>query len=170
EVRRRQLEQRLVRGGRRGTRLLATGLDALAADTRTLVRGDVRVVRDHLHLLEVHVQLFSSDDQQRRRGALTHLDLADLQARGVVRVDDKPRVDGRLVVRPVGGVRIVAGCLRGLRAETGAEDAEADEHRAAALEEVLARELLLVKKTRHGYLPPFAITAAACLIAVRIRG
>ena len=48
-------------------------------------------------------------------------------------------------------------------------DGEADEHRAAALDERLARELL-VQHLRHGYFPPFAITAAAFWIAVRIRG
>ena len=34
----------------------------------------------------------------------------------------------------------------------------------------LRRELLLVQEAGHGYFPPFAITAAAFWIAVRIRG
>ena len=50
-----------------------------------------------------------------------------------------------------------------------AGEAEADDQRAAALEERLARELL-VQDLGHGYFPPFAITAAAFWIAVRIRG
>ena len=41
--------------------------------------------------------------------------------------------------------------------------------RAAALDERRARELL-VEKLGHGYFPPFAITAAAFWIAVKIRG
>ena len=48
-------------------------------------------------------------------------------------------------------------------------DGEADDQRAAALDERLARELL-VEHLGHGYFPPFAITAAAFWIAVRIRG
>ena len=51
----------------------------------------------------------------------------------------------------------------------GADEAEADEHAARALDERLARELL-VQQFGHGYFPPFAITAAAFWIAVRIRG
>ena len=51
----------------------------------------------------------------------------------------------------------------------GAGEREADDHRAAALDERLARELL-VQDLGHGYFPPFAITAAAFWIAVRIRG
>ena len=52
----------------------------------------------------------------------------------------------------------------------GADHREPDDQRAAALDELLTAELLLMQETRHGYLPPFAITEAACLIAVRMRG
>jgi hypothetical protein len=45
-------------------------------------------------------------------------------------------------------------------------EAEADDERAAALHERLARELL-VEHLGHGYFPPFAITAAAFWMAVR---
>jgi hypothetical protein len=169
ELRRRELEERLLGGGSRCTRLLAAGLDALAADTRTLVRGDVRVMRDHLHLPEVEVELLRRDHQQRRRSALAHLDLPQLQAGGVVGMDDQPRVDLRLVVGAARREWVLAGRLRGLRADPGADDAEADEHGAAALEEGLARELAFVGEAGHE-LPPLAIAAAACLIAVRIRG
>src|SRR6201999_4495953 len=47
-------------------------------------------------------------------------------------------------------------------------DAEADDQ-PAALDEGLARELL-VHDLGHRYFPPFAITAAAFWIAVRMRG
>src|SRR4029079_8106394 len=50
-----------------------------------------------------------------------------------------------------------------------ARDRERDDERAATLHERLARELLL-QQVGHGYFPPFAITAAAFWIAVRIRG
>ena len=56
-----------------------------------------------------------------------------------------------------------------LPARPAPSDAEADDQRAAALDERLARELL-VEHLGHGYFPPFAITAAAFWIAVRIRG
>src|SRR5205085_3229372 len=62
--------------------------------------------------------------------------------------------------RVAGGSERVAGPVH----------AEADDERAAGLQELLARKVPLVEKTRHRYFPPFAITAAACLIAVRIRG
>ena len=65
--------------------------------------------------------------------------------------------------RCANGVLPVAACA----APRGA--LKADDHRAAALEERLARELL-VEHLGHGYFPPFAITAAAFWIAVRIRG
>ena len=61
-----------------------------------------------------------------------------------------------------------ARCAR-LAGEPGTREAEADDQRAAALHERLARELLLVQEARH-HAPPFAITAAAFWIAVRILG
>jgi hypothetical protein len=164
----REVEQRAP-GGRSGsTGLLATRLHALATDARALVRRDVRVVEDGLHLREAHVELLGRDHEQRRRRALTHLDLAHLEAGRVVGVDRQPRVDRDLVERAVRGIRI--GCGLGcLGADTGADDAEGHDHRAAALHERLARELL-VQQLRHDYFPPFAITAAAFWMAVRIRG
>ena len=56
-----------------------------------------------------------------------------------------------------------------LRAAAAPREREADDQRAAALDERLARELL-VQDLGHGYFPPFAITAAAFWIAVRMRG
>src|SRR5205814_1979236 len=97
------------------------------------------------------------------------LDPAGLDRGRVVSMNHDERIHLAEVRGAVRSERTLGG-LRGLRTDTGAEDAEADEHRAAALQERLARELLLMQKTRHGYLPPFAITPAACLIAVRMRG
>ncbi len=70
--------------------------------------------------------------------------------------------------RVVPGLRRRSGCTC-LSGKTGTGEAEADDHRAAALEERGARELLL-EHLGHGYFPPFAITAAAFWIAVRILG
>src|SRR5205823_13988131 len=96
--------------------------------------------------------------------ALAEFVLARVERDRVVRVDRQPRVDQSLIRRNVRGVR--SPCRAG---ERGAGEREADDQRAAALEEALARELALVHEAGH-HLPPFAITAAACLIAVRMRG
>src|SRR6186997_2060732 len=82
-------------------------------------------------------------------------------------MDRDPRVD-LVLINAVARIRIDG--RRRLAGERRAEDGEADDQRAAALDELLTAELLLMHEARHGYLPPFAITAAACLIAVRIRG
>ncbi len=82
---------------------------------------------------------------------------------------------GQEVLRTAVGERRVAGCTRiggrgGRLARDRSREGEADDERPAALEERLARKLLLMQQTRHDYAPAFAITAAACWIAVRIRG
>src|SRR5206468_24353 len=97
---------------------------------------------------------------------LAELDAPGEERRGVVRVDDQERVDRVRVARSRARERIDAR-RRGLAG--GADDREADDQRAASLDERFAAELLLVQEAGH-HLPPFAITAAACLIAVRIRG
>ena len=61
------------------------------------------------------------------------------------------------------------GTMRRRVRARGTREAEADDEPAAGLHERLARELL-VEHLGHGYFPPFAITAAAFWIAVRIRG
>ena len=71
---------------------------------------------------------------------------------------------GRAVAR-VRARRPPAPCRRAPRPPT----LKPDDQRAAALDERPARELL-VEHLGHGYFPPFAITAAAFWIAVRIRG
>src|SRR5581483_7463357 len=90
-----------------------------------------------------------------------------------------PRVELRRVERPVRAElvrRADARVLerverrRRLAREPCAERAEAEDDGTAALHERLARELLLVQEAGHPYAPPFAITAAAFWIAVRIRG
>ncbi len=68
-----------------------------------------------------------------------------------------------------GGALIVGLSLAGTAGKARTREAEADDECAAALQECLARKLALVQKAGH-HLPPFAITAAACLIADRIRG
>src|SRR5207249_1183747 len=129
----------------------------------------VRVVGDELELAHVHIELLCRDHQQTERPALTDLNAVRVQRRCVVRMNTKPRIDLVHVDWTVRGKGILAGGLR-LRTNTRTQQAEADDQRAASLHEVLTRKLLLMKKTRHRYFPPFAITAAACLIAVRIRG
>src|SRR5438034_94264 len=130
--------------------------------------GAARYGENDLELAHLHVQLFARDHQQSGVRASPLKDAARLDRRRVVGVDRDPRVDLELIERAVARVRTV-GCLR-LPGKCRAREREPDDQRAAALEEVLARELLLMQETRHGYLPPFAITAAACLIAVRMRG
>src|SRR5262249_23375761 len=152
-------EQRALGSGGRGAGLLPARLDALAAYARALVRGHVRVVEDGLHLGEAHVGFLCRDHEQRRPRALAHHDPAPRPTGRVVGVDRQPRVDRGLVERAIRGIRVVRG-LRGLGADTAADDAHADDDRAAALDERLARELL-VEHFGHGYFPPFAITAAA---------
>src|SRR5205085_5557408 len=102
---------------------------------------------------------------------VTELGLAVRDGDRVVGVERDPRVDLRLVGQEVRrgalaerGVRVGRLCLSGSSCE-----AEADDQCAAALDEGLARDVLLMHEARH-HLPPFAITAAACLIAVRMRG
>src|SRR5262249_61772563 len=103
--------------------------------------------------------------------AVALLRLAVRDGDRVVGVQRDPRVDLRLVRQEVrrGPLAERRVGVRGHRI-AGPEHAEADDERSAAAQELLARELLLVQETGHGYLPPFAITAAVCLIAVRIRG
>ena len=145
-----------------------------AAGQRDLVVVVHRVERSPLfertelrvdHLAEVHVELLGRDHQEAGRDALADLALAGQQRRGVVGVDPQPRVE------PVQR-RVVAGRRdgrAGLARDRRAAEAETHDHRAAALDERRARELL-VQHLRHRYFPPFAITAAAFWIAVRIRG
>ena len=68
-----------------------------------------------------------------------------------------------------GGLAGTAVAAESPFASNGPGERESDDHRAAALDERLARELL-VEHFGHDYFPPFAITAAAFWIAVRIRG
>jgi hypothetical protein len=118
------------------------------------------------HLVDVHVELLGDKHHQAGRDAVADLDLARLEHRRVVGVDGDVRVDLRRV-------RQVARRGRGggtrLAAETRSHDAEADDEGATALDERAARELL-VEHLCHDYFPPFAITAAAFWIAVKIRG
>src|SRR5262249_61193853 len=86
--------------------------------------------------------------------------------RRVVGVDRDPRVE-RVLIDTVARIR-VAGRPRSsgpCRTCKG----EADDQCASPLQEGAARELLLVQEAGH-HLPPFAIVAAACLIAVKMRG
>jgi hypothetical protein len=79
---------------------------------------------------------------------------------GVVGRQRDPRIDGLLgrqvVLRPaLAHRREAVGSARRAR-----EGRVTDDQRAAALDERLARELL-IEHLGHGYFPPFAITAAA---------
>src|SRR4051794_2412668 len=120
------------------------------------------------HLAHIHVQLFPDDHQQSRRGSLTQFDPTRLHCRRVVGADRKPGIDLIRVKGPVARER--ADRRPPLLHTQTPRKTESDNQRAAALDERLAGELLLVKKARHGYAPPFAITAAAFWIAVRILG
>ena len=126
-----------------------------------------------LHLRHVHVHLVCDEHQDAGRGAVTELRLAVRDRDRVVGVQRDPRVDLRLIRQEVGrgalGIRCVP--VGRLRLAGGArESTEADDERTATLDEGLAGKFLFVHEARHGYFPPLAITAAACLIAVRMRG
>src|SRR5262249_26071265 len=118
------------------------------------------------HLAVIHVELFGQDLQEAGRDPVTGLDLAHLQRDGVVGADAEPRVE----LRGVGEVPAWAWSRGGRIARERPDGRDAGDGSARALEEALARELLLMHEARHRYFPPFAITAAACLIAVRMRG
>jgi len=91
------------------------------------------------------VELLGDELAETGGDTVTTLDLACLEGDRVVGVDREPRVNlGR--VRQVAG-RVDDRGLRGLARDTG--DREADDQCAAALEERLARELLLMHETGH---------------------
>ena len=176
ELRRGHAEQRLARERRDVAELRAGARHrvraALAAGADGVVGVDdgvaVRVEQAVPHLRHVHVELFGDHLQEAGRDAVAGLDLARLERPQVVGGDREPRVD--LVDVGVVAGRVATGARRRLAGKGRAREAEPDDQRAAALDERLARELLLVQKTGHLYAPPFAITAAAFWIAVRIRG
>jgi hypothetical protein len=164
-------EQHLLAVGGRCAGLRRAARDAAAAAAAAgRVQPRLRVRVDHL--IHGRVQLFGDQHQDAGRRAVAKLGLAVGDDHRVVGPDRDPRVDrvqvGQEVGRGAGGERRVAGRGRSL-AGGGAEDAEADHERAAALDERLARKLLLMHETGH-HAPAFAITAAAFWIAVRILG
>ena len=140
ELLRREPEQHRTSLGGRLAHLRPTARDRVAAGRRALVRRDVGVPRRGPHLLDRQVELLGRDLQQAGRGA-GDVDLAEGDRGGVVRVDRDPRVDQGGVRRACGDAR-----RRALRraGEHRPDEAEADDERAAALEELLARELRAV--------------------------
>ncbi len=102
---------------------------------RLALRVADRVAVDHL--AEVHVELLGGNHQEARRDALTDLTLARQQRDGVVSVHPQPRIE-------LGQRGVVSGRRRrrerctGFARKRGAGEAEADDHRAAALDERLA--------------------------------
>jgi hypothetical protein len=154
----------------------------VAADRAALVRRDVGVPHCGLDLLDRQVELFGRDHQE-AGGRAGDVDLPEGDRGGVVRVDRYPRVDQGRVGRACNRAR--SSTLR--RAGEGrADEAEADDECAAALQELLAVELGTVDQlvqlaaveqvdrafaeNRHPRYPSFAIVAAARLIALVIRG
>ena len=123
------------------------------------------------HLVHRHVQLFGGEHEDAGRRAVTELRLTVRDDALVVLRDRDPRVDlGQVrqeVLRPASVERREAVRRRRL-AGSGRRD-DRDDKRAAALHEGLAGERLLGEEARH-HAPPFAITAAAFWIAVRILG
>ena len=136
-------------------------------------------------LLHREPELLGRDLAHRRRRALAELGDAVEQRDGVVGVDLEPRVDlrgdrragHRAGVRRVERVRVVErlAALAAAPAAIGHAD-----HEARAPEERPPRDLVLGEDARDRvvlvscvvliYFAPFAITAAAFWIAVRIRG
>ena len=168
ELRRRQRQQHLPGGRGAGAKRWPGLGDRRAADGVAGVGCDVRVRLDPLELAHVHVELFAGDHQQAVGRALPEVHATRVHGGRVVAVDRDPRVDLSRVrwTRDCPGVRR-RGCLGIVVGLRRAGQRETDDQRAAALDERLARELLL-EHFGHGYFPPFAITAAAFWIAVRI--
>jgi len=84
------------------------------------------------HLAHVDVQLLGRDHEEARRDPVAGVALARLDVDRVVRVDRQPRIE-------LGQRRVVPGLRRcrsaGLARDGSAAEAEADDHRAAALQE-----------------------------------
>src|SRR5262249_10840872 len=170
ELRGGHVEQLLVRVRSSGPGLGRAARDAAAAAAAAR-RVEPRLGMGVLHHAHVRdVELLCDEHQDARRRA-RELRLAVRDDHLVVLRDRKPGVARVQVGKPVtGAARVERRVARRSKRIPGPVHAEADDECAAGLEELLPRELLLVQKTRHRYFPPFAITAAACLIAVRILG
>src|SRR5262249_51811839 len=123
----------------------------------SLVWAARRVAHHHRHGLERNVELLGDRLCVRRLLALPLVDASGEGGHLAVGVDLQPRVELAGIDR---GVRRPGGARSG--GEPGSGDAEADDERTAALQEALAGELA------H-FAPPFAITAAARLIASSTR-
>jgi hypothetical protein len=134
----REPEQDRPRLGRRLAHLRAAVRDRVGTGGEPLVRRDVGVPRRPGDLLDRQVELLGRDHQE-AGGSAGDVDLPHRDRRGVVRVDRDPRVDHVRVRRPRGGH--AGGRALGGAGERGADEAEADDERAAALEELLPREL-----------------------------
>ena len=130
---------------------------ALWANVRAGVESIRRYSDEELRAAGVDEALLQNPNYVRAGGSLDGLDPAR-------RRRQRHRAAGLRRRRVVG-----AGRRRRLAGGRSAGDREADDERAPSLDERLARELLL-QHLGHGYFPPFAITAAAFWMAVRIRG
>jgi hypothetical protein len=123
-------------------------MDRRARDGRTLIRRHVGVEPDPLELAHVEVELFARDLEEPGGVALAELALAEIDGRGVVGVDGDPGID----CVGIGRTGDVAARRRSSVGQ-GPTQAEADDQRAAALEQVATRERHLSGERGH-WLPP----------------
>ena len=86
------------------------------------------------NLAHRQIKLFGCDLQHARGVALAELALAEIDGGGVVGMDRDPGID-RIRIRRTGDI-----AARGRRGQRNAGEAEADNERAAALEQVAAGE------------------------------
>ena len=140
------------------TDLHAADLNREAAPRRSLVGRQRGVALHEVHVAQTHVELLRRHLTERRAGARAEVDLAGVDGHVAVGADREEGVD--LVERD--GL----GRLDGVRDGTPrTREAEADDERATALQELPARAV----HDRHGY-APLVIAAAARLTARMMRG
>jgi hypothetical protein len=134
ELRRREAEQCLPRPGSGRSDAGPRVRDRVARRLRAGLGGHVRVGFDVHDLAELHAELFGRDLQDARDRPGSLRDRTGLDRRGVVGVDRDPGIDLVLVEGPVARERAVRRPR--FAGETG--EAEADDQRAASLDERLA--------------------------------
>jgi hypothetical protein len=134
-----ELQQCLARGRGGAADLHAAGLDALAAAGRSLIGGQGGVAGNDIDAIEGYAELLRRHLAQRRRQALSEVDLAAEQRHPAISADLDEAVDrarnqrpGRRKAHPVRRRRNAG--RRGRAAE-----GEADDESAGALQEFAAR-------------------------------
>ena len=154
-------QQRLARLRGRRADLRPAAMNRRARRGRALVRTHVGVEQHPAELAHVEIELFAGDLQQAGGVALAEFALAEVDGRGVVGVHGDPRID-RIGIGRAGDV-----AARGRGRQRRAGDAETDDERAAALEQIAAGE---AKRVGVGHRVASAILLAASLIAFITRG